>query len=456
VENLFNDQEVLIELLGMAIWDRTWLRSAGDLVTVEDFKPTPRAGREGEGTDTWLLADMALDFYRVNRTPLGSLIKQELLRWKQESNASPQRVAELVHLIRHVRSKYHPERAEVLIKQVVEFKKRVRRQRALREAVELEGQRQLDDDNWMRIMREGMDLTDMGAGRISEWTSGVDVRQQRRMVSTYRRTPVLLIDELDAAVKSVGRGELGLWLGPYKMGKSLAMIWTAVAYLWQGLNVLYFTLEDPLNAVEDRFDACVTELPIEDLATDKEMEPRFKRFKGALRSRIRIVDGTEGRMSLNKIEQVYERQRILGFQADAIIVDYDDEIQAPFKRQERRHEFADIYRGFRTMVSKFDVIGWLAAQAIRKSENQKVIGGSMVAEDISKIRKVTMAIGIGQGDWGPDSRYLYIAVHRNSKQKIGFTIWSDPEKALFYDRTRTIQYIGQQQRGKTPTGGGVI
>ncbi len=448
MSNLFNDEEILPELIGMVLFDRQWLRFTGDSVSQDDFKPI------GKGESTyWVLAGLGLEFHRKNRIPIGSLIVQEVNRWCKESGAGEDRQKRIKDLLVKIKKAYDPARSDVLRDQVLNYKKERTRSRSLRTLVELDNLGSLTDELWMEHMKAAMSAN--GNHHPVDYVGQLESRINRRSAAKSKRLPVLMIDPLDILVRSIGRGHLGLWLAPYKQGKSLALIWTATSYLFQGLNVLYFTLEDPLEDVEDRFDACIAEMLIEDLSLQHpKLKARFQRFKSKLRSHLRIVDGTEGGVSVSQIESIWERERALGFDSDAVIVDYDDEIKPPAKRAERREEFGDIYRAFRMFLAKRQVLGWLAAQATREAEGKKVIRGKMAAEDISKIRKSTLAIGIGQGDWGPDSKFLYVAAHKFDQSHVGCHIWSASDKGMFYDADKTLEYQEREANGEVFGKGG--
>jgi hypothetical protein len=217
----------------------------------------------------------------------------------------------------------------------------------------------------------------------------------------------------------------------------------------QKLNVLYFTLEDSQLDVENRLDSMITGVPIAKLASKpKTTQAKFERYRRFIRSGLRIIDGTQGGFTVAKIEQILLREREQGFHTDALLIDYDDEIVPPRKDKERRFELADIYRGLRQVVSRNNVIGWTAAQTQRDTDTLKIIGGNRVAEDISKIRKVAMAIGVGKGEWGDDSLYLWVAKHRFGKSEVGCHIVSDKERMLIYDREKTrereIEQLGNE------------
>jgi hypothetical protein len=187
-------------------------------------------------------------------------------------------------------------------------------------------------------------------------------------------------------------------------------------------------------------------MPINKLADyPKTLTNRFGRFRRLVRSKLHVYDGTEGGVSVSTIEQIYLRERERGFTADVIVVDYDDEIQPVVKNKERRMEFSEIYRDLRQLAGRKQVILWTAAQTQRGTEEMKVISGDKAAEDISKLRKVTMCLSLGQGDWTSDSIFLWVAKHRFDSKHVGCTILPDLKRTLIYDRDKTAEYMRDHQ-----------
>jgi hypothetical protein len=156
------------------------------------------------------------------------------------------------------------------------------------------------------------------------------------------------------------------------------------------------------------------------------------------------VDGTEGGWTVTRIEKLWEQLKGEGFTADAIVVDYDDEIESEktFKGESaRRFEFADMYRRMRKAAARLKVIWWTAAQTSKKAETKKWVTGQDAAEDVSKVRKCFIAIGIGRDPEAEDDslRYLYVAAHKHDRSRFGVEIWSDYDSAIFYDREKTLR-----------------
>jgi replicative DNA helicase len=159
------------------------------------------------------------------------------------------------------------------------------------------------------------------------------------------------------------------------------------------------------------------------------------------RARLKIVDCTERDITIRKVEEIIDEQRNLGFIADAVIIDYDDEIKPAKRYAERRMEFAEIYRDMRKLASRRDLLVWTAAQTRRGTDQAKMITGDHLAEDISKVRKVAFALGMGKGDWGDDSIYLNVAAHKFDKQHVGCHIISDKDRMLIFSREKTARAL---------------
>jgi replicative DNA helicase len=225
------------------------------------------------------------------------------------------------------------------------------------------------------------------------------------------------------------------------------LMWVAIAYMMQRLNVLYVTLEDPGEDVEDRFDAAITHLQLDSLR-EKEaaVRKRVARFRSIVRGRLRVYDGTESHVTVADLEQYYLEQREMGFAADALIVDYDDELKAGKRHHERRLELAEIYRDLRRLAGRYRLLVWTAAQTQRGTDDKKVLTGDTLAEDISKARKVSLLLSLGQGDLGEESIHIYVAAHKYDRQRIGCTVISDKSRMLIYDRQKTLKALSRRKK----------
>jgi hypothetical protein len=215
----------------------------------------------------------------------------------------------------------------------------------------------------------------------------------------------------------------------------------ALAYAMQGLKVLYFTLEDPQDIVEDRMDSNMTAIPMNKLnRLPNRLRKRFEEMKSLVRGRIKIVDATEGGLTISKVEKVWEQHRADGFIADAIIIDYDEELECEVKftgEMFRKRQFEEIYKRFRRLCKKLDVIGWTAAQTKANTAKKRIISGDDIGEDYSKAKKSFLAIGIGQDPEEANVKHLYVMRHRLDTSRFGVDVVTDFAAGIAYDADRT-------------------
>ena len=435
--------------------DRNFLKVTAGLLDVEDFK-----SREGKSAEREWVARVALDWWKKYKDPIAGDLRWMMQEYCREHKTLPRLKDKIFELVNQIRRAAPADLVapEAVEKIVLEYKHRQRRKQFVEKLIEYQEKGKLTDQ---KILNEVGELQKQLGVAQKAIDYGITLKRRilRREKEKLRKFPFLLIDPLDDKVRTFPRGSLGLIIAKYARGKSMALAWIARAMALQGYNVLFFTLEDPIETVEDRLDSMMTGLPIMELQErSDELRERFKRIQYLLRGKIRMVDGTEGGMSVQRIEEVWERVRNQGYLADVVIIDYDDEIIPPFrygKDDGRRREFADIYRALRVFASKKNIYVWTAAQTKRGKENQMIVTGDDIAEDISKVRKVAFCVGIGAGpgpdsiyggDWGPNGRYLYIAKHKFDRQKIGWPILGDFDAGLFYDSEATLKKLDEYQR----------
>jgi hypothetical protein len=436
VSTYFDNTKFKDLLVALTIQDRQFLRSCKHLLEAKDFKPRS-SHKEENGHARYVVAQTALSYFAKYNDPVGDMLETEIISHCR--NAGIPHSGKIVEF-GNVLADKKIRAVSSIVDRLIEYKKQVTKANAVSRLVELQSSGQLSDDKWIDICRQGIAVFNKDQYATSDYFKGLQDRIDRRRFTPVDRYPVFFIDPLDERIRSISRGHIGLLMAPYKGGKSLGLIHIAVAHCIQRYKVLYFTLEDPKDDVEDRFDSQIAQVPIKHLAKrGRIIKERFQRFVSRVRGRIRIVDATEGGLTLPMVESVWEEQRNQGFTADVVIIDYDDELRSTTKRDERRYEFADIYRDMRVFAAKKQIILWTAAQTKRGTKGLQKIGGDDLAEDVSKVRKVSLAIGLGKGEWGDDSMYLWVAAHKLDKQYIGCNIMQDKERMMFYDREQTME-----------------
>jgi len=435
--NYLEDPDFLDALLSLLISDRQFLRTTGHLIDGDDFA--------GQGTDLnsrarWIVGTKALEHWNKFREPICDVLSSELQEYSKLSRLGPRQTKQFLDYGKKLVATPTLAPASITEK-LIEWKKQVVLSKAISDFIDAQADGSLDTSRFLAIAREAVSIEAKFTPEEDEFFELLDDRIERRANRGVERFFPLLIEPYDAEVRAIARGHIGLILAPYKRGKSLMLLQIAIAYILQRLNVIYLTLEDPKIDVEDRFDAAISNLPIRDLPVlPNRLRNRIRRFLRLAKGRLKVFDGTEQSYSVAQIEQLWIRERENGFNADAIIIDYDDEIMPPRQHKDRRFEFADIYRELRRFAAKEDLLLWTAAQTKRGTGKTARIEGDDVAEDISKIRKVSCAISIGQGEWKEEENlFLYVAAHKYDKQNVGVNIISNKANSLIYDRDRTFE-----------------
>jgi hypothetical protein len=197
--------------------------------------------------------------------------------------------------------------------------------------------------------------------------------------------------------------------------------------------------------VEDRLDASFTGIKLKRL-TDRsdKLKRRLRKKLARLRGKIKVIDGTDGGMTVQRIEEVWENYRNQGFAADLLVIDYDEGI-VPSEHYKgdsgERKESMEIYRALKTLAAKRQLWIWVFAQTRRGKPGQRkmIVNGDDSAIDISKARRCAMMLGIGDGpeEWGENSRYINVALHRYDRGGRGAPIMGDFERSIFYSREDT-------------------
>jgi len=438
----WKEKDFQVPLLSFICRDRNFLKRCGSLLQPKDFKPT-----RDETNERFIIATLALEFWRKYKEPIEGMLRSNAEIYCDKHNVDKKRRKELRTLIDKINSGDKLVAVEAMEDRVIEYLRDKKMKDSIEQLIIKQEEGKLDNETFLQICKEVTEWSGKPKRVISDYLDpdALENRIARRKMSAKNKQPLIFLEGFDSKSPAIGRGDLGVLLAPYKKGKSLGLAHLADAYAKQNLKVLYITLEDPKDEVEDRMDAATAYIPIHKLnELPNKLRRRFKKFSKRISGRIRIVDATEDSVTVADIEELWERSRDAGWTPDVVIIDYDDEIKAArsYKGESaRRHEFAEIYRDLRKLAARRSIIVWTAAQTRKVPDKTKIISGDKVAEDVSKIRKATLVLGIGQGESHLDARYIYVAAAKRGPSRFGFEIMSNPKNGLFYDSELTYEML---------------
>jgi replicative DNA helicase len=149
----------------------------------------------------------------------------------------------------------------------------------------------------------------------------------------------------------------------------------------QGKTVVHYTLELSDTVIAQRYDSCITELPLSELMNHKEIiRESVEQVPGALI----IKEYPTKTASVNTLQSHLERLRAKGTKVDMVVVDYGDLLKPVTRDKEKRNELESIYEGLRGLAQQFQCPIWTASQTNRSGLNAEVITMESISEAFSK------------------------------------------------------------------------
>ena len=222
-------------------------------------------------------------------------------------------------------------------------------------------------------------VTDInGYNKGHEYRSDVEHRYREN----ERKAVALPWPELnDFFQGGVGAGDLMLVFGNPGGGKSWLCISIVCEALRQGKNVIIYSLEMSESYVGKRVDACLTEIPVQDLKDNRDV---VERSLSEIPGRLIIKSYPPKRASLNTIEAHLDKLKITEeFEPDLVVIDYLDLLKSDSKR-EKKDEIDDIYYEAKGLAADkgFPIIS--PSQVNRSGAQDNVIEGDKAAGSYDK------------------------------------------------------------------------
>jgi len=233
---------------------------------------------------------------------------------------------------------------------------------------------------------------------------------------------------MDEIVKGgLGKSELGVVVAPTGAGKSMVLVHLATQALLQGKTVVYYTLELKDTVVGQRFDCCITDVPLnEHMQRQKEIVGKVKDLEGTLI----IKEYPTKSASVSTLKNHIEKLRKRGIEPDMILVDYADLLRPPRATGEKRHELEETYEGLRGLAQSYEIPCWTASQTNRGGLNAEVITMEAISEAFNKCFVADFIFSLSRTvqDKQANKGRLFVAKNRNGPDGLvfdAFVDWSD-------------------------------
>ena len=217
----------------------------------------------------------------------------------------------------------------------------------------------------------------------------------------------------------LGKSELGVVIAPTGAGKSMVLVHLATQAILQGKTVVYYTLELKDTVVGQRFDCCITSIPLhEHRDRKKEIVMKVEDLEGTLIIKEYPTKSASVQTLKNHIEKLRKR----GIEPDMVLVDYADLLRPVRTSGEKRHELEETYEGLRGLAQTYEFPIWTASQTNRGGLNAEVITMEAISEAFNKCFVADFIFSLSRTvqDKQSNKGRLFIAKNRNGPDGLVF------------------------------------
>mgnify|MGYP003630641129 CR=1 FL=1 len=221
----------------------------------------------------------------------------------------------------------------------------------------------------------------------SESDEGIDVfHAVEEVLSDDFRKPIPtgLIGLDNIMDGGLSKGELGVILAPFGVGKTTLVTRMANTAYNLGYNVVQIFFEDNPKVIQRKHYTCWSEISLNELTERrdevKSVLEKMKDRKGNLLLKKMPSDGT----TIPHIKQYLRKLISLGMKPDIVFLDYIDCVESTKTLTSEYSGEGPIMRQFETMISELDIAGWTAIQGNRSSIGADVVDASMIGGSIKK------------------------------------------------------------------------
>lgn len=222
----------------------------------------------------------------------------------------------------------------------------------------------------------------------------------------------------------LGKSELGVVIAPTGAGKSMVLVHLGSEALKQGKTVVHYTLELQDTVVGNRYDSCISGVPLADLFHNKQQVLyKIKDIPGQLI----IKEYPTKSASTETIKQHIERLKKRGIEPDMVIVDYADLLRPVRSTAEKRFDLENTYEELRAIAQIYKCPVWTASQTNRSGLNAEVITMEAISEAFNKCFVADFICSLSRTvqDKQANKGRMFIAKNRNGPDGLVFPAFVD-------------------------------
>jgi len=182
----------------------------------------------------------------------------------------------------------------------------------------------------------------------------------------------------------LSKGELGVILAAFGVGKTTLMTRMANSAYLEGKNVVQIFFEDQVKVIQRKHFSCFSGVDLSDMSERREeVEEAISRFKNTENNLILKKMSSDG-TTIPQIRQYLRKLIASGIKPDIIFLDYIDCVQPTKVFKDEYSGEGNVMRQFETMLSELDIAGWTAVQGNRSAIGADLVEAHMIGGSIKK------------------------------------------------------------------------
>jgi replicative DNA helicase len=185
----------------------------------------------------------------------------------------------------------------------------------------------------------------------------------------------------------LSRGELGVILAPYGVGKTTIMTKLANTAYNLGYNVLQIVFEDLEPVIKRKHYACWSGVELGLLDTDEYKDQVIQCVKDKVQGKendLIIKKFPSEGITMNHIKSYVRHMISTGFNPDLIVLDYIDVVESTKRYNDEWSGEGNVMRAFESMLHEYGIVGWTAVQGNRSSVSSDLVTGDQMGGSIKK------------------------------------------------------------------------
>ena len=279
------------------------------------------------------------------------------------------------------------------------------------------------DDQYDRCV--GLLNEAMAMGVHNDFGEGLFDHINETLSDDYRTPIPTGIDKIDEVLEGgLGKGELGVIIGPTSFGKTSLTTAMASHAACSDFKVLQIVFEDRIKQIQRKHLGRITGIEARDLSKPENIElvkKTIEQFpdKEKLEKNLRIVKFPSGEKTARQIKRFIQKLINTGFKPDLVIIDYfecleheaDKSITNEFEKEGKT------MRLFEAMAGELDIAIWIPSQGTKDSINLELVTMDKIGGSVKKaqIAHVIMSIARTVDDIANNKATIAILKNRAGK-----------------------------------------